>query len=50
MIPHHRVGKQRRILIDDVMTYKEGIDAEREAVLAQLTAEAQKNDMGYARR
>jgi len=50
VIPHRRVGKHRRILIDDVMTYKEGIDAEREAVLAQLTAEAQENDMGYGRR
>ena len=50
VIPHRRVGKHRRILIDDVMTYKKAIDAEREAVLAQLTAEAQENDMGYARR
>jgi len=32
------------------MTYKEGIDSECEAVLAQLTAEAQANDMVYVRR
>jgi len=39
-----------RLLIDDVMAYKERIDAEREAVLAQLTAEAQGNEMGYRSR
>jgi len=49
VIPHRLVGKHRRILIDDVMAYKERIDAAREDVLAQLTAEAQENDMGYSR-
>lgn len=48
-IPHRLVGKHRRILIDDVMAYKRRIDAEREKVLAQLTVEAQENDMGYSR-
>ena len=48
-IPHRLVGKHRRILIDDVMAYKNRIDREREAVLAQLTAEAQEKDMGYGR-
>lgn len=48
-IPYRLVGKHRRILIDDVMAYKHRIDAEREKVLAQLTAEAQENDMGYSR-
>ena len=48
-IPHRLVGKHRRILIDDVMTYKKRIDAEREEALARLTAEAQENDMGYSR-
>ena len=50
VIPHRLVGKHRRILIDDVMAYKERIDAAREDVLAKLTAEAQENDMGYSRR
>lgn len=49
VIPHRLVGKHRRILIDDVMAYKQRIDEEREAVLAQLTAEAQDKDMGYGR-
>ncbi len=46
-IPHRLVGKHRRILADDVMAYKKQIDEEREAMLDQLTAEAQENDMGY---
>ena len=50
VIPYRLVGKHRRILIDDVIAYKQRIDAERENVLAQLTAEAQKNDMGYSSR
>ena len=32
------------------MAYKERIDADREDVLARLTAEAQAQDMGYSRR
>lgn len=49
VIPHRLVGKHRRILIDDVMAYKERIDTEREDVLAQLITDAQENDMGYSR-
>jgi excisionase family DNA binding protein len=49
VIPHRLVGKHRRILIDDVMAYKDRIDAAREEVLAQLTADAQENEMGYSR-
>jgi excisionase family DNA binding protein len=48
-IPHRKVGKHRRILMEDVMTYKNRIDREREDVLDQLATEAQANDMGYAR-
>jgi hypothetical protein len=32
--------------MEDVMTYKNRIDQEREDVLDQLAAEAQANDMG----
>ena len=40
-IPHHKVGRHRRIRLEDLMSYKETIDREREAVLDQLTAETQ---------
>ena len=46
-IPYRKVGKHRRILMEDVMNYKQAIDAEREAVLTQLVADAQEQDMGY---
>lgn len=48
-IPHRKVGKHRRIRMEDVMAYKASIDAEREGVLDQLAAEAQEQDMGYGR-
>ena len=40
-IPHRKVGKHRRIRMEDVMAYKVAIDQEREDVLDQLTREAQ---------
>ncbi len=46
-IPHHKVGRHRRILMEDVMAYKKSIDAARKKVLEQLTVEAQEEDMGY---
>ena len=48
-IPHRKLGKHRRIRMEDVMAYKMRIDREREAVLDQLAMEAQQNDMGYTR-
>jgi len=48
-IPHRKVGKHRRMRMEDVMAYKAAIDRDREAVLDQLVAEAQDQDMGYAR-
>lgn len=48
-IPHRKVGKHRRIRMEDVMAYKAAIDHEREAVLDQLVSEAQEQDMGYGR-
>ena len=47
-LPCRKVGTHRRIRMEDVMAYKTRIDAEREAILDQLVAEAQENDMGYA--
>jgi excisionase family DNA binding protein len=46
-IPHRKVGKHRRIRMEDVMNYKQAIDREREAVLDRLAADAQKQTMGY---
>lgn len=46
-IPHRKVGTHRRIRMEDVMNYKQKIDEEREAILDQLVAEAQDQDMGY---
>ena len=49
-IPYRKVGKHRRIRMEDVMTYKAAIDQEREAMLDQLVAEAQEQGMGYGDR
>jgi len=35
-LPHRKVGKHRRLLMEDVMAYKNRIDQEREAALDQL--------------
>jgi excisionase family DNA binding protein len=48
-MPHRKVGKHRRIRLEDVMDYKNRLDREREAVLDRLVAEAQEHDMGYGR-
>jgi excisionase family DNA binding protein len=49
-LPCRKVGAHRRIRIEDVMAYKARIDADREAILDQLVAEAQEHDMGYGNR
>jgi excisionase family DNA binding protein len=47
VIPHRKVGKHRRIRMEDVVAYKARDDREREAILDQLVGEAQEQDMGY---
>ena len=47
-IPYRKVGRHRRVFMEDVMTYKEAIDQRREAILDQLVADAQEQGgMGY---
>jgi len=46
-IPFRSVGSRRRILSEDVMNYKNQIDAKREQTLAELAAQAQELNMGY---
>jgi excisionase family DNA binding protein len=46
-IPHRKVGRHRRIRIEDLMDYKRRDDKAREAVLDELVREAQEQDLGY---
>ena len=46
-IPHSKVGTHRRLKVSDVMAYKEARNREHEQVLDELSAEAQKHDLGY---
>ena len=49
-IPHRKVGKHRRVRMEDAMAYKNAVDREREQVLEQLTREAETYDVGYGAR
>ena len=48
-IPYRKVGKHRRIRMEDVMSCKANIDQEREAALDELARDAQEHSMGYER-
>jgi len=47
VLPHRKVGKHRRVRVEDVMAYKAKIDCERDTVLDRLAQEAQEQDLGY---
>ncbi len=46
-LTHRMVGKHRRVLLQDVMKYKENIDRARNETLNELVAQAQELNMGY---
>lgn len=46
-IPHRKVGTRRRIRVEEMLLYKQADDAERQKTLDELTAEAEKLDLGY---
>lgn len=46
-LPHRKVGKHRRIHVEDVMAYKAKIDRDREAILDQLAREGLEQGIGY---
>ncbi len=46
-LPFRMVGTHRRILVADLMVIKQKDDAHRKAVMDELTAEAEKQGLGY---
>jgi len=46
-IPYQRLGSHRRVLFNDLITFKEKADAAREEAFRALTEEAQELGIGY---
>jgi len=47
LIPFRKVGSHRRVLFNDLVSYKESEDQKRSQVLDELAALSQEDDMGY---
>jgi excisionase family DNA binding protein len=46
-IPDHKVGNHRKISYQNLIDYKNTIDAKRQETLAELAKQAQELNMGY---
>lgn len=46
-LSYHKVGVRRKVLLKDVMEYKQKRDAESKHLLDELAADAQSLGMGY---
>lgn len=46
-IPYHKVGKHRRIRLEDFLAYKKHMTKTRKRALQELADQAQELDMGY---
>lgn len=46
-IGHRKVGTHRRVLLRDLIVYKQKVDADRNAALEELTHQAEDLRMGY---
>lgn len=46
-LPHHKVGKHRRLKLEDVVEYKSATRKRSKELLGELVEDAQKLDMGY---